>query len=45
MLIFDPNIDKMRSLDQKCKNFLYNYTHLRAGRLKFKPRSMHRCYS
>ena len=37
MLIFDPNIDKMRSLDQKCYNFLYNYSLLRAGTLKFKP--------
>ena len=31
---FETNINKTRNLDQKCLNFLYNYTQFSAGRLR-----------
>ena len=42
---FDPNIYKIRNSDQTCKNFLYSYTSLRAGRLKLKPQFTHKYFS
>ena len=42
---FELNIDKMRNLDKNVMFFWYNYTHLNASMLKFKPSSIYRCYS
>ena len=30
----DPNIEITRNLDQTCRNFLYNYPHFKAGKLR-----------
>ena len=42
---FDPDIDKIRNLYQKCSIFLYNHTHFKADNLRLKPLFMHRYYS
>ena len=42
---FEPIIDRTTNLDQKYRNFLYNFTHFKAGRFILKPRFMHRYYS
>ena len=42
---FEPIIDITTNLDQKFRNFLYNFTHFKAGRFILKPRFLHRYYS